>query len=564
VVDVVRGTTSQRAHAAAPPLPRIARLRRGAASVWAAPVAVFALGVATRAPFAGAALVNWDSVQYALGMGHFDVVKHQPHPPGSILYVALARLLLFLAPDANAALVWISVVAGAAGIALCYVVGDRIFGRRIAVLATVLFAVSPLAWFYGIVALPYALEGAMGLAIAGLCWRAAEGRSGRAALAAAVLLAVAGGVRQTTMLLLLPLWLFAAWRAAAPTDLVISRIPSGRILFHRARYVLRGVAILVVVCVVWAVPLLALSGGVGRYLLASRALSTLVSSLSSVTVQGLPALVTNVSYLGSVAAESAGLALVAYAVFLLPRVRWPWHPTRAQCIFFALWAGPALAVFSGFHTGQAGYLLLLWPLACYTTATAVLTAAAAVARRTRWPVGPLGVSFTLASTLASSILFLAAPLNPTAAPRGLTLSTVRENDTYWRAVVGEVRLFPDDSTVVLTGTGAAESFRHATYYLPEYHVAAIGPDRTGDLGVAFQGYEGAHDYDRFMAGDPAARTLALPAGTHRLVILDASVARLFPPADLRTVQLTPHRAFWLVAPGGALHTVAFPRYASLD
>jgi hypothetical protein len=545
-------------------LPRIARLRGGAASAWAAPVALFALGIATRAPFAGAVLVNWDSVQYALGMGHFDVVKHQPHPPGSILYVALARLLLFLAHDANAALVWISVVAGAAGNALCYVVGDRIFGRRIAVLATALFAVSPLAWFYGIVALPYALEGALGLAIAGLCWRAAEARSGRAALAAAGLLAVTGGVRQTTMLLLLPLWVFAAWRAAAPTDLVLSRIPSGKRLFHRGRYVLRGMAILAVLCVAWAVPLFALSGGVGRYVLASRELSTLVSSLSSVTVQGLPALVTNLSYLASVAAESAGLALVAYTVFLLPGVRWPWHPTRAQGIFFALWVGPALVVFSGFHTGQAGYLLLLWPLACYATATAVLAAAAAVARRTRWPVGPLGVSFTLASALASTIFFLVAPLNPAAAPHGLTLSTVREDDRYWRAVVGDVLLFPSGSTAVLTGTGAAESFRHATYYLPEYHVAAIGPDRAGELGVAFQGYEGAHDYDRFMAGDPAAPALALPTGTRRLIILDASVARHFPPADLRTVQVMPHRAFWLVAPGGALHTVAFPRYASLD
>ncbi len=38
-------------------------------------------------------LYNWDAVQFALALGEYDVVKHQPHPPGYILYVALARLV---------------------------------------------------------------------------------------------------------------------------------------------------------------------------------------------------------------------------------------------------------------------------------------------------------------------------------------------------------------------------------------------------------------------------------------------------------------------------------------
>jgi hypothetical protein len=42
------------------------------------------------------------------------------------------------------------------------------------------------------------------------------------------------------------------------------------------------------VCLAWAVPLLALSGGPGPYLTASRRLSSLVSSLTSVFVVGLP------------------------------------------------------------------------------------------------------------------------------------------------------------------------------------------------------------------------------------------------------------------------------------
>ena len=38
-------------------------------------------------------LYNWDAVQFALALREFDVAKHQPHPPGYLLYVGLGRLL---------------------------------------------------------------------------------------------------------------------------------------------------------------------------------------------------------------------------------------------------------------------------------------------------------------------------------------------------------------------------------------------------------------------------------------------------------------------------------------
>ncbi|MGH2367382.1 MAG: glycosyl transferase, partial [Chloroflexota bacterium] len=115
--------------------------------------ALFLAGVATRAPFVGTYLANWDSVQYALGLTEFDVVRHQPHPPGSILYVALGRLALAITGEANLALAWISLLACAASIVLCYVVGRELFGARIALAGTVLFFASPLTWYYGAVAL---------------------------------------------------------------------------------------------------------------------------------------------------------------------------------------------------------------------------------------------------------------------------------------------------------------------------------------------------------------------------------------------------------------------------
>ena len=56
-----------------------------------------ALGLAvvtllSRWPYRARMLYNWDAVQFALALREFDVAKHQPHPPGYLLYVALGRL----------------------------------------------------------------------------------------------------------------------------------------------------------------------------------------------------------------------------------------------------------------------------------------------------------------------------------------------------------------------------------------------------------------------------------------------------------------------------------------
>src|SRR3990170_2181198 len=52
-----------------------------------------ALTLLSRWPYRARMLYNWDAVQFALALKEYDVAKHQPHPPGYILYVGLGRLL---------------------------------------------------------------------------------------------------------------------------------------------------------------------------------------------------------------------------------------------------------------------------------------------------------------------------------------------------------------------------------------------------------------------------------------------------------------------------------------
>src|SRR5207245_11400165 len=56
-------------------------------------VALSLLTILSRLPYRARMLYNWDAVQFALALREYDVGKHQPHPPGYILYVALGRLV---------------------------------------------------------------------------------------------------------------------------------------------------------------------------------------------------------------------------------------------------------------------------------------------------------------------------------------------------------------------------------------------------------------------------------------------------------------------------------------
>src|SRR5215467_1513328 len=112
--------------------------------------AAFALTVAlSRLAFLSRAPYDLDSVNFALGMAHFDPGVHQPHPPGYFLYICCGRLLAHFTHDPNLALVLLSIAASCGTVVFIYLLAQKWFGRSSARFAAILFLVSPLAWFHG-------------------------------------------------------------------------------------------------------------------------------------------------------------------------------------------------------------------------------------------------------------------------------------------------------------------------------------------------------------------------------------------------------------------------------
>lgn len=489
------------------------------------------VSLALHLPLRAQYLTNWDSVNYALGVRDFDIVHHQPHPPGYIGYIAAGRLLSYLTGEASAALTLLSLVCGSLATAALYLLVRRFTAPRHALVATVLFGTSPLVLYYSAVALTYIVAAALIVPYAWLCHHARRNCSRRSLIGGAVLLAALGALRQTDMVLLLPLWLYAAWPFA-----------------WRER--LKGGALIAGLTTAWVVPLISFAGGWDTYVEQSRTLAEYVSSKT--TIYGLSfnaeALDYNVRMVstGLVLGTSIGLVVVALAV--AHRIRPLSVFDRDDRRFLYAWAVPALLTYLLLHTGQFGYLLLVLPV-FFIWAGRVLAEVERV-RADRRAGGATSFSrrFATSATLgALGVLIVANVVGFAWFSRGVyalmttnyrplfrTAASVLEedpptrefdlaaNDAYWGRLVGLIHEYGPEQAEVLTYMGGSGTFRHLAYYLPDYRVYGIGY-RMGQLGVLFS--DGSYEVPWYVNRQDV---VSLGPEVDRLLITDLWIANRLP------------------------------------
>jgi hypothetical protein len=208
--------------------------------------------IALHLPFLPASLEDLDSINFALGIRDFDVARHQPHPPGYPIFILAAKAAHAVVPSEARALSLIGIGAGGlAALALARVfqalgaAGTAEDAGPLA--ATLLTLTSPLFWMTAARPLSDTAGLAVALAVQALTVTA---RSRRGLIAAGACAALGAGIRSQVVWLTFPLLLLGIarrpqqerWRAGA------------------------GVAVACVVGVlVWAVPLVVLTGGPAAY-----------------------------------------------------------------------------------------------------------------------------------------------------------------------------------------------------------------------------------------------------------------------------------------------------------
>src|SRR4051794_24239233 len=224
-------------------------------------------------PFLAPALEDIDSINFALGLHHYDPALHQPHPPGYPVFIAVGRVALaiihgvapglsYVRADALALAIWSAIGGAIAIVAAAYVFqeltiagltrpalqrADEERADGVAFWGAMLLAVTPLFWMTGL--RPMSDMFGLGVALTAQALLLRGARDGRALIAGAVVAGLAAGIRTQTVPLTFPLFVYA---------LLAQR--------RRGVWLIRPVLALTAAGLAWGIPLLVVSGGINGYL----------------------------------------------------------------------------------------------------------------------------------------------------------------------------------------------------------------------------------------------------------------------------------------------------------
>lgn len=137
---------------------------------------------------------DWDEALFMLGLRHFSVPSHHPHPPGFPLFIGTAKLMTYLGFSDFHALQAISFVASVAIVPAMLFLGRELrLSARTALISGIFLAIFPNVWFFGGTA--FSDVPSMTLVIVAIALLFRGSRSDAAFIGGAIVLGIAAGYR---------------------------------------------------------------------------------------------------------------------------------------------------------------------------------------------------------------------------------------------------------------------------------------------------------------------------------------------------------------------------------
>jgi 4-amino-4-deoxy-L-arabinose transferase-like glycosyltransferase len=433
---------------------------------------LFILTAVTRYIFRANFLYEWDSVQYALSIDKFDILWHQPHPPGYILYVAVIKFAHLFIPNANFAIIASNIFFSSITLIIFYLLCRLMLeDDRVVLMAAWLFAFNPVFWFSGSTAIIYSVEAFIAITAGFLLWISLRSPHLKYLALSLFILGLLAGFRQTAVLLLSPLILFVFFK----------KVKSIKFFFPLLALFLLGVLL-------WLLPTLHNTSGLEGYLATSRGLTADLSQKLDTAFGGtMNYLVTNLSNFSIWMLQGVspqGLVLIVLSLILfLKNTTIKGFFTNNKVLFFILWVFPAL-VFYLVYTEKAGYLLSLFPPLIILFAWSIkrLSGLLNLKKQMLFQYGIFGFSLVL------SILWFVWPSSQAGIPQKINFPSYIIQPAYsdynWDVSYREIRLKNavfktfgdflhsdpqyDNTHAVLFWTGGYPTWRHMMFYYPEY------------------------------------------------------------------------------------------------
>jgi MFS family permease len=411
------------------------------------PLSFFLLTIISRLPFTSKYLYHMDSGHYALALEKYNITVHQPHPPGYFLYVMMGRLLNLFIKDANVIFIVISIVFSGLTVAAVYYLGKEIFNKKTGIFAALIAMTSPNLWFHGEIALPYIVEAFFSTFVALLCWRIYKGEH-RYIWFSAIALAVAGGIRQNTIVFLLPLWLFSVKEV-------------------KIRKTVASVGLLIGCCLLWFVPMVTITGGWNAYQEAFSELWRFNTGHISVVEKGWDSFrmfSLRVSFF-IIYGIGAGVSVLGLATSFIIFNKKIVSVDRKKLAFFSLWILPSLFFYLliFIDSTSLGYVLI------YLPALFILIASSAVyidAHFKKIMKKDLSTYIIIAVIIVNSALFFFSK-SP------VSYQQIRTHNRNLPIMLTGIKAYDPDKTAIFVYPYVQYCYRQIMYYLPEYRVYQV-------------------------------------------------------------------------------------------
>jgi hypothetical protein len=404
------------------------------------PLLLVLITILTRIPFTSKILSHWDSVQFTLATERYDITVHQPHPPGYFLYVMLGKFFNLFTGDANMSFITMSIIASSLTVFFVFLMAREMYDTKTAFWSSVLAITSPLLWFHGEVALTYIFDAFFSVFFAFLCWKILNGQY-RLIFISALVLAFIGGIRQSTLVFLIPLWLYS-----------IRKSPY--------KYIIISFALLVTGILSWFLPMLSMTGGYERYKAAVDEHWAYTMYPSAVINGGLKSLINNLKDIIQFTIYGLGLSIAFDAFYLIKSgFKDVKSLSSRKGIFISLWILPAILFYLLVYIGGYGYCLIFMP------ALLILSVKAfnCLAEKSSYPQKTFAIIIFLTITFNLYYFFY------TNSPASIYILKRNYTDTmdFVRAVRGKLS---SSDTVILSYDYQFRGPRHFMYYMPEYKV----------------------------------------------------------------------------------------------
>ncbi len=412
--------------------------------------------LASRLPFIMHGLDEWDSANFALSLIHFDVLDHQPHPPGQFFYVCLMRFLNLFSGNELFTLSLGSALCSTLALVPYYLTLRQMFRPAVAMGATVLTAFTFGFW---ITSLRMISDPVGCLFVYGtVCVLLAGVTSGRWFVLGMALCGAALGVKQTAVYFL------------APFVIVVNLV----VLFrHGLRRPLAGSVCFAVVVGAWLLPTVSNCGGWTKYIAVCRALQHENYALESLIFQFTPlaakiqAQHNLIQPWGTAALAVVMLALAAVGLFVCLR-----RGLRGSLFtLFAL----SVALYSFFFLYRFNkYFVYSVPLYCAFAAAALFAIGAWLARLTQRPMAGQAVPALGIALITAVNVGLTAPLLPAIAHFRAPPQSALEN----------LRKMPGVEAVPLIFADSPAPDRELYYFHLKNKVQLLNPDKDLHAAVA--------------------------------------------------------------------------------